>query len=318
MARILLRELSDVDWSSALRFLTREDVPKSIERKAVAAIKRDIGRRGRAEAKREREWKRLSSKSRAVFRESLAGSLSDAELQDVKSVVRLAVEQAPSSKDVKLKVEKEEPSIVFGSVEATITPPYNFWWTDEDTYGPADVHAVADKSDGTFNCYVTAPQDGDESSGWAWSALGILFSPFYNGNVRFGARPIVDYWWYDASFLADSKSRGAVGLLVYRFKLDGTLDPPPPSGSPVGDSPDYIASTDDELWYDDSGGGDNHQGEKQPTLTVDFPVSKSRFYNLWCYARVNASADGGGWYYDSAAAAWMAGNIPSLKWKFVT
>jgi len=33
---------------------------------------------------------------------------------------------------------------------------------------------------------------------------------------------------------------------------------------------------------------------------------------------VNASADGGGLYYDSAATAWMAGNIPKLKWKFVT
>jgi len=92
MARILVRDLRDVDWSSALRFLTREEIPKDIETKAIAAIKSDTERWERQEAEKSREWSRLTKKSRDLLREGRRMGLPDDQVAEAKKVVRSAVE----------------------------------------------------------------------------------------------------------------------------------------------------------------------------------------------------------------------------------
>jgi len=143
----------------------------------------------------------------------------------------------------------------------------------------------------------------DESSGVARAALGIFFQPVINGSVRFGAHPTLIGGWGAAEINAHVKSRGAAGLKVYRFKLDGTIDPPPSNDPNLAH--DYLAFTDTELWYYDSNEGSGG-AEFSPWLTIEFDVAKNRFYNLWVFARVNAMSDGCDLFW------------AKMKWKFVT
>jgi hypothetical protein len=324
MARILLSELRDVDWPSALRFLTREDVPKSVEEKAIAAIQADTDRRERRDAERVQEWRRLTERSRNVLRGSRRTGLSKDQLTEATTVVRETRKKYPGFEPFEPSVEKEEPSITIGSLEATVVPPYDFSWTYELPSGPVKIGTTARKSDGYLFCDVQCPDPSeldniafDESNGVARAALGIFFQPVVNGKVKFGAHPgPLIYFWYTDCILCDVKSRGAVGLQVYRFKLDGTLDPSP-SNSPVEPAHDYFATTDTELWYSDSSDG-SHDGAVSPWMAIEFDVSKNRFYNLWVYTRVNAHSDGANWDYAGAARAEMNGFLPKMKWKFVT
>jgi hypothetical protein len=316
MARILLRDLRDVDWSSALRFLTHEEVPKEVEARAVAAIRSDTERWEREEAEKAREWRRLTKPSRDLLREGRRGGIPDDRLAEAKKVVGRAVEQSPGFDPFELTVEPEEPSLVIGSMEATIVPPYDFTWTYQNASGPVHVTTQARKSDGFVFCDVKCPQGGNDSNGVARSALGIFFQPVVDGKVRFSATPSLIFFWYTHCILADARSRGAVGLQVYRFKFDGTLDPSPNNGP--FDVHDYFASVDSEQWYNTSCQEGTHSGSLSPPMTIEFAVSKNRFYNLWVYARTNADADGGDFFYDSAARAEMNGIVPKMTWKFVT
>jgi hypothetical protein len=98
MAKILLSQLKDVDWSSTLRFLSREEVPKTIERKAVAAMKRDTERIERAEADKTAEWRRLTKAARALLRESARKNLSRGQLEEATKVVRETSKRYPAPK----------------------------------------------------------------------------------------------------------------------------------------------------------------------------------------------------------------------------
>jgi hypothetical protein len=210
----------------------------------------------------------------------------------------------------------EEPSLVIGSLEATVVPPYDFTWTYENSSGPVQITTQARRSDGFVFCDVKCPEDGNESNGVGRSALGIFFQPILDGKVRFSATPSLIFFWYTLCFLADARSRGAVGLQVYRFKLDGTLDPSANNGP--FDVHDYFATVDSEQWFSDSCQEEPHSGNLSPAMTIEFAVSRNRFYNLWADTRVNANADGGGLFYDSAARAEMNGMVPKMTWKFVT
>ena len=70
MATVLLSELGDVDWSATLRFLTREEIPKSVERKALAAFEKDAEQEERRDERRQQDRRRVTRQTKKQLREA--------------------------------------------------------------------------------------------------------------------------------------------------------------------------------------------------------------------------------------------------------
>jgi hypothetical protein len=307
MAKLNVSELTDVDWPAAMRFLTGEELPTEMAAGAVEAIERDADREEREEADRRRDWVRAKHESRAALREVLA---QNDQLARAKERIGPLLKKWREYEPPERQIEREEATLSLGSATAKVVPPYQLNWGKEAGGGPVQMHTEQRKSDGWMIADVACPEDGDGSWGVGFSGLGIIFKPIFGGNLVFTATLSPIYFWYTGCTFADARSYGWYGLRVYRFRLDGTQDPPDT----------WYQKTTVQIWSDESwwsGEGPN-EGIAPQAFGLNFGVSKDYYYALWAYYRVKASADGGGVFYDSAARAEMNGVVPSLTWNFTT
>jgi len=304
--RISLRDLSETDWPSALRSITGARIPSGIERKATSAIKNDTQRRIQTKIDRQRDWQRLRTNSQAAMRKALAGQQ---DMQETKQLLHASAEEWRALEIPEAVAEQEEPGIYIGSFSTTVVPPYGFNFGIEKGFGPVYLDTNENRADGSIFGNVVCPEDGAGSFGVGVSAVGIYLEPIIDSSIQFLATPALNFAWYTECAFADARSRGAIGLVVYRFRKDGTQDP----------SDKEWAYVETELWHDESWGwgAGPHEGSTATKLSTTFKASRGYWYSLYVFSWVQASADGGGTLYDSTSSSIMGGTVPSMTWRCI-
>lgn len=307
--RIPLVDLEKTDWPSALRSITQEKIPTSIERKATSAIKKDMQRRIQAKADEQRRWKRARRDSQAAMRRVLVG---EQDVQEIKQLLHASVEETRALEFAEPRAEQAEPSVYIGSFSTTVVPPYGFQWgIQKPLLGPVYLDTNESKATGTTFGNVVCTDDAG-SFGIAISAVGSYLEPVVDTIMQFSSTPVLGYGWLTECFLADARSRGLVGLVVYQFDK-GTTG----TGDPLADP--TVAYVEQELWNNESwgSGAGRHDGMTSTKLSTTFKASRGHWYSLYVFSWVQAYTDGIAETYYSAAWSLMGGTVPSMTWKCI-
>lgn len=200
---------------------------------------------------------------------------------------------------------RPEKHRIFADMGATVTPPYNYPWSWNQTSGGPALSVSADSNAGTMSFSIwNASKD---ASGSARAAVGIFFQPVVvNGILRLWSNPAINYEWWTYCVFASAHSDAFIGLYVGSYTFAGGFD-----GAPV----DQMIT----LWSDDSwwaGAGDHTGTNSGYPLFAEFNVDSSHWYAMWVWCGGTASGDGwGSPFWGSGAGSDLSLTIPSMTWE---
>lgn len=194
-----------------------------------------------------------------------------------------------------------------GSVSATVTPPYDYWWQWADLYGDEHENVREDHARGMMNGDLF---NGDRRGGGNGNVyLGIYFAPptECGGWLTVYASPALQYEYWIQSFVEIAYTKGSIGFYIERYDLNGTFQ-------------DVVTDQRNQLWNLSGDAFHNHFDIDQKESSDGYPLSAQFWadarYSYMIAVRIYVENEGGGNH--GLTASWagckLAVTLPSITW----